>query len=329
MAEIDLVELDKVLDAEPDAVAEKPVEAPADGDAPAKEEYFLEVDDRTRYKTREDAVKGAREAGARISQLSSLEKVAKQYELTTPEDVQAVFEDYLELREKLAKIEAAKATPDAPKKPADPETLTPEEQKAEEWLRAKLGKLGATKDQIEAAVKEQNALAARLDRIESQTAESRQQRDAEAVQDGQSYLGTLLEKDGIKGISDEDRAVVDDFIAAHIARGSYNKKGELVRDSAVDRFYNHGPKARTTVLDEAYKTYKRLFLTPAKADDAAKLQAAKGKAGALKPAPVKPAAAAVGSDKPKTMQEANAAAIARFRQVSKEKGITLGPDWNE
>jgi hypothetical protein len=50
--------------------------------APAKpEEPYLAVNDRTVYKTKDDAVRGYNEAANRIAQLSAWEKQAKQYGL--------------------------------------------------------------------------------------------------------------------------------------------------------------------------------------------------------------------------------------------------------
>src|SRR5580658_986846 len=73
-------------------------EDPTDPEVAKVDEPFLPVNDRTVYKTREDAIKGYNDAAQRISQLSGWERQAKQYGLTDPRQLDAVAKELLELR---------------------------------------------------------------------------------------------------------------------------------------------------------------------------------------------------------------------------------------
>src|SRR5271157_3674849 len=72
-------------------------------------QYFLEVDERTKYKTAEDAQKAYKEAGERIAQLSSWEKeIGKAYN-ADPQQVAAALDEYLQMKEAQAQADATKA----------------------------------------------------------------------------------------------------------------------------------------------------------------------------------------------------------------------------
>jgi len=105
-------------------------------------EYFLTVDDRTRYKTAEDAQKAFHEAGERIATLSQWEKtIGSQYD-ADPEQVAAALEDYIKIKAEQAKATAAAGKTQSAETHTDDVQLTPKEQDALKWLQKIGPKLG-------------------------------------------------------------------------------------------------------------------------------------------------------------------------------------------
>ncbi len=86
------------------------------------EEPFLPVNDRTVYRTREDAVRGYNEAANRIQQLSQWEREAKQWGLADPTQFRAVANELLQLRREKAEAaaQAGRQNVERQANPADP-----------------------------------------------------------------------------------------------------------------------------------------------------------------------------------------------------------------
>lgn len=164
---------------------------PADPVKP--EEPFLSVNERTVYKTREDAVRGANEAASRIAQLSGWEKEAKQYGLTDPKQLNAVAKELLELRKELADAKKQASTPKAD--PADPKAK--ETQQVREYLKAN-GFI--SKDDQDAALKELRDQIAEMKQSGTRSEELRfQNQEAEARNDVSGLLVTAGVKDDANG----------------------------------------------------------------------------------------------------------------------------------
>lgn len=125
---------------------------------------FLTVDERTKYKTREDALKGFREAGTRIAQLSGWEKeVAQKYNIRDPKQVATLLNELVELRKQnAARATASKGNPngqDGKDSSQSDEQLTAEEKKARDWLKANGVKVGfVPKEEFETLKAELKAL---------------------------------------------------------------------------------------------------------------------------------------------------------------------------
>jgi hypothetical protein len=99
------------------------------------DEYFLTVDDRTRYRTAEDAQKAFKEAGERIATLSAWDKaVGSQYD-ADPEQVAAALEDYIKIKAEQAKAATAAGKQQSAETHTDDVQLTPKEQDALKWLK--------------------------------------------------------------------------------------------------------------------------------------------------------------------------------------------------
>ena len=147
------------------------------------DEYFLTVDDRTRYKTSEDAQKAFKEAGERIATLSTWDKeIGKAYN-ADPQQVAAALDEYLQMKEAQAQADAQKAAEQG--KTADVQAthsvdeskLTPKEREALAWIKkvapalgfvpkADLDALKTKIDQLETGVAGQSA--ARLEAQEQE-----------------------------------------------------------------------------------------------------------------------------------------------------------------
>jgi hypothetical protein len=193
MPELDEQGTPEVVDVD-EAVQQDPVVDDQTDPTPAKDEPFLPVNERTVYKTREDAIRGYNEAASRIAQLSGWEKQAKAYGLSDPKQLDAVAKELLELRKE--KADAAAKLQAAPKTdPADPKAK--ESQQVKEYLK-NLGYV--SKEDQAAALKE---LQDRLDRFEQSGKQSEelrfQNQEAEARNDVGGYLTAAGVKDDANG----------------------------------------------------------------------------------------------------------------------------------
>ena len=170
------------------------VEGQTDPEPAKPEEPYLAVNERTVYKTKDDAVRGYNEAASRIAQLSGWEKQAKQYGLSDPKQLDAVAKELLELRKE--KADAAAKIASTPKTdPADPKAK--ETQQVKEYLK-NLGYV-SKEDQAEAM----KALQERLDRFEQSGKQSEelrfQNQEAEARNDVSGYLSAAKITDDANG----------------------------------------------------------------------------------------------------------------------------------
>jgi hypothetical protein len=175
-------------------VTQDPAAADQTDPAPAKsEEPFLPVNERTVYKTREDAIRGYNEAASRIAQLSSWEKQAKQYGLTDPRQLDAVAKELLELRQKVA--DAAKQASAPKADPADPKAK--ETQQVREYLKG-LGYI--SKAEQDEALKELRDEIAAMKQSGMHSEEMRfQNQEAEARDSVASWLSEAGIKDDANG----------------------------------------------------------------------------------------------------------------------------------
>jgi hypothetical protein len=180
------------------------------------EEPFLPVNDRTVYRTREDAVRGYNEAANRIQQLSQWEREAKQWGLADPTQFRAVANELLQLRREKAEAaaQAGRQNVERQANPADPKAK--EAAQVREYLKG-LGYV-SKEEQAEALQelrdfmneqRQQGAQSTEL-RFQTQEADARDDVSGYLESDGfkddgtgmkMSIVGTLI-KDWING-SDE------------------------------------------------------------------------------------------------------------------------------
>lgn len=188
------VDVDPVVDPAQDPVGDDPT----DPNPATPQEPYLSVNERTVYKTKDDAIRGYNESASRIAQLSHWEKQAKAYGLTEPGQLKAVADELLQARKELAE---AKKQATAPKVDStDPKAK--ETQQVKEYLK-NLGYI--SKEDQEAALKEFRDQIAEMKQSGARSEELRfQNQEAEAKND----LGGWLSKDGVKDGADGRKSAV-------------------------------------------------------------------------------------------------------------------------
>lgn len=150
------------------------------GEGQGNETYFLEVDDRTRYRTSDEAVQGYREAGQRIAELTPWQQVAQEYGLRDPNEISALLDELIGLRANRdsganGRSNAAPTnTPPATPANVDPNSPEGKAAAAIEWLKANAEKAGLVDKNSLASFQERiDSLAQEADRIAEERFEQR------------------------------------------------------------------------------------------------------------------------------------------------------------
>lgn len=214
----------------------------------SSDEPFLQVNDRTVYKSREDALKGFSEAQNRITSLSEYERVLQ--ELGAPKGADAKYlkgllEDYIAVKQA---AEAAKKTAQSKPKTTSSEDdkefegvdpqIVAQTKRGREWLKTNAEKVGlVSKDKVEA--------------LEQQLAElrngmtSREKAEVDAaISEGQTKLTQWLGDAKVEITSDE-REDLEDLIVAYI-----NSKGNLTQQ------WKNGDRAiRIDLIKSGYEKF--------------------------------------------------------------------------
>lgn len=207
-------------------------------------EPFLVVNDRQVYKTREDAIRGAQEAGATIARLSAWEKNLERYGVKDPQIASQLFDELIEARAKLAEAEKAAKTSssDTSKTSTDDEAdLSKEDKAALKWLQKHAPRLGfVPKEELQALKKEVEEMKASTTQSAEAAQESRRQ---SAIAEGRSAVSQFLSADKIDA---GKQRVVETLMAAYINAD----------DARVDKFHAGGAIQRD-LLKEAYEEAKK------------------------------------------------------------------------
>jgi hypothetical protein len=205
-----------------------------DGTASGENESpFLAVNDRTSYKTREDALKGFNEAQSRITTLSGYEKVLKKYGAkdANPELLERIVTEYLTLKNDKGKT--ATTTPTATTSPED-DGLTAEDKAALKWLEKNAVKAGYV------SKKDMEALQAKLEAIEGKSTKAQEaQYEANVAECQEAVTGWLGEAK--VALTDEERDDLESHIAAWVN----------ARDERVTKF-NRGGQSAVALIREGY-----------------------------------------------------------------------------
>jgi hypothetical protein len=167
-----------------------------------QDEYFLTVDDRTRYKTQEEAVKGYQESGRRIAELTPWQQQAQEYGLRDPRDLAALLDELIEYRANRGnqgrgtEQTQPKSTPAS----AGDGNVSAEQKQAIEWLSKHGVEAGLVNKQELAELRET------LDSLREAAQVSDDERFERRIDEGRGYLKSELKDMGIELPKDKEAA---------------------------------------------------------------------------------------------------------------------------
>jgi len=221
--------------ATPELEVDEQVEGQENSDAPVVDEPFLPVNDRTTYRTREDAIAGFNSAAQRIQELSAWEKQAKQWNLTDPRQLDAVANELLALRKEKAEAaaQAGKRNTATVSDPADPKA------KEAAQVREYMKQFGyVSKEEQEEALKE---LRDGLAEMRNQGSQSRELGFQAQEADARDAVDGYIAADGLKDPSGTKANVIGTLIKDWI-----NSSEERIDE------WSKGGRAATALVKQGY-----------------------------------------------------------------------------
>ena len=226
--------------------------------AAAREQYFLDVDERHRYKTREDAIRAISESGQHISRLTPWQEHASRYGVTDPNHLPRILDQYLEMRDKLAQYERERAQA-APAQAPNPQggqgngqQLDPKDQANIRYLEQQ----GFTrKEAIDKTLSEKlSPLESRINGLEGRFQESQTVLTNAAIDQGRQQLSTLMTEAGLPVDNPEMNEMVENSIVAWMeANSRYDKQGNPLPGTPLHQFYQGGAATKEVVRQGAAK----------------------------------------------------------------------------
>lgn len=211
---------------------------------------FLKVDDRTVYRTQEDAIKGWNDLKTHASTSAAFKDVAASYGITDPKQVEQLFQELIEHRTRAQGTPAAGKTDSSTVQAAAAGDKLAYDSLSPEWKAHvdHLNKLGyVTKDALK-------PFEERLNRIDQA---SQQQQDAhlEAVKnEGVSILKSLVEREKLP--SDEESVNrIGYAIEDQIVRSSRDERNTIIPGSAEDRFIRGNSAERASIVETQLKWF--------------------------------------------------------------------------
>lgn len=213
-------------------------------------EDFLVVNERTRFKSQEDAIKSFNEAGSRIAELSQWEKELKErYGVADPQSAGRLLQELIQLREEKAALakeqkESASKQNTAVTRSDEDEVLSKEDADALKWLRKFAPRLGYV-PQAE-LTKTVEDLKAELKTLQDQSAQSstryQEEQRSQLVDSGRESVLSLMAGDRIVDNADGDKiAVIEGLIRDWVNADN----------SRVERFYA-GAASSKALVKEGY-----------------------------------------------------------------------------
>jgi len=208
---------------------------------PNEDQPFLKINDRTVYKTADDAVKGFNEAQQTITSLSEFKKVLK--ELGAPENADAqylkgVLTEYIKLASERASAGAAsktKVTPSEEDKEfegVDPQVVA-QTKRGRQWLKENASKVGLiSKDDYDKLKQE-------FDEFRGSFSQKEEQEREAAIEEGQQNVTKWLGEAKVD-LDQQERLKLENLIAAYVnsdpgltqkwLRGDRAAKMELIKE---------------------------------------------------------------------------------------------------
>jgi hypothetical protein len=206
---------------------------------------FLVVNDRTRYKTQEDAVAAYNEAGQRISELTPYAEIAERMGIADPATLQDILVDYQQLRQAAAKQQTREEQGQAPSPRVEAQidsNLSDVDKKNIEYLK-RLGyspaeaTVKALDDKI---TKLQQSLDQRFQQYDGTVGQLSARQQQAMVETGQSYLAKDLTDRGYDTSDPAVMSFLENSVAKWMEANSYTEKGHLIPGSPVDKAYKGG-----------------------------------------------------------------------------------------
>lgn len=290
---------------------------PAGGEGGEQDSYFLEIDDRTRYRTQDDAIKGVREAGERIVKLAPYERIAQDYGIEDPNELPELLDELATLRAAKeaagesggTKKAASPAGDDAAANAAiDDSGLSDEDKAALKWAK----RVGiVTNNDLQTKIAELQGTVEKLG--QGRQADEAARMEA-LVDDGRAYVPELLREHKLPVDDKKFVERVERHMRAYLEFGSV-RNDQIIKGSPLDRFYRGG-RTQQAVVNEAFQDFLETyqFSTSRKATDYA-AEKAGAQNGAPKPLPKggipageKP------DDKPATFSDAHKSAWDRYQE---------------
>jgi len=227
--------------------------APAGSTSPSA---FLEINERTKYLSKEDAVRGYQELQNTLADLKKWERLwddpAKGgygfANIKSVDQLVPILDHYLQLTQQAQ----GSAPAAAGAQPAGSDQLSPEWQQYIRTLQEKAGFV--TKDDLQQLQ-------------QSIHAEKEEARVSAAVDHGTKMLAAELKEAGLP----EDAELlkeVGNVVGAKMDNLSYNAQGQLITGSPVERFLNGNESERRAIIKEQFSTYLKFADTYAKSKDA-------------------------------------------------------------
>lgn len=236
----------------------QPAASPA---APATPAPFLTVNDRTKYNSADDAIKGFTELQGRVTSLSAWEqKIAAPIEkggfgITDPAQVAALLDELADIRAKanqqVTPASSASSVASTVQKAAAGDktaydSLSPEWKAHVDYLKG-LG-LFVTNDALKPLQDQVSSLTAAQDAAYAQEVNN-------AVSHGTSILEGVMKETGIT-VTPELLEKVGNAVGARIDRDSYDQQGRIVSGSLADQFLRGSESDRRSIITEQFTLFK-------------------------------------------------------------------------
>lgn len=226
---------------------------PSGDEGGAEDTDFLVVNDRTRYRTREDAITAYSEAGQRINELSPYADIIERAGIDDPSTLQDILVDYQRLRS-AAQGQVTREDKGQPASPARQEaiasdpSLSDADRKNIEYLK-RLGyspaesTLKVIEEKLKSLTETVNQKFGQFDSVASQLNQGQQQA---LIEQGQTHLASLLEERGYQA-TPRTLNFLENAITNWMQANSYTKQGNLIPGSPLDRFFRGGRNLRDAV----------------------------------------------------------------------------------
>ena len=248
--------------------------------APVAEQPFLRVNDRTVYRTQEDALKGWNELNGLAEKARSMDVFFKPtteggFGLKDVSQVSELLDKYAEYL-----FQKQQQTPQGTPAAA---ALTEEQKRLQQ-------------------------LEARLNGFEQQTQAQQVEAEQAAVKDGTSILESLLKDSNVISDADgneEDRKILEQVgarIGSQINSASYDQKGNRIPDSVAERFIKGDAAARKKIISDELAVFNS-FSERRSRSASATAASAKDAAMSSQPRTIPPAGGAAPADRSRMTPE--------------------------